>query len=162
MEGVGFYPRIQPPYARSLVSLKESQHSAREIRPCTVSTMLHAARENEEVRAAGVSVGGNQVGRYDSNGALQVYFYFKGPSELLGILYIVNVLNLSLLILHTSSDSRIFHFLIRDDYFQHVWLLRFRSLVPTNLGWDCFVFVVGGDISHPSKNQSNIFGLIEV
>lgn len=158
MEGVGFYPRIHPPYARSLVSLKASQRSAREIRPCIVSTMLHAARENEEVRAVGVSVGGNQV---DSNGALHVYFYFMGPSELLGILYIVNVLNWSLLILHTSSDSRIFHLLIRDDYFQHVGLLRFRSLGPTNLGRDCLV-VVGGAISHPSENQSNIFGLIEV
>lgn len=159
MEGFGFYPRIQPPYARSLVSLKASQHSAREIRPCTVSTTLHAARENEEVGAVSASV--LEGIKYDSNGALHVYFYFMGPSELLGILYIVNVLNWSLLILHTSSGSRIFHLLIRDDYFQHVGLLRFRSLVPTNLGWDCLVVVVGA-ISHPSESQSNIFGLIEV
>lgn len=154
MEGVGFYPRIQPPYARSLVSLKASQHSAREIRPCTVSTMLHAARENEEVRAVGVSVGGNQVRFKRSASCL---FLFYGPLGTLG--YIVHCRFLEF---DTSSGSRIFHLLIGDDYFQHVGLLRFRSLVPTNLGWDCFVFVVGGAISHPSENQSNIFGLIEV
>lgn len=157
MEGVGFYPRIQPPYARSLVSLNDLSIQREK---SDHALFLPCFTPQERMKRSELSASVLEGIKYDSNGALHVYFYFMGPSELLGILYIVNVLNWSLLILHTSSGSRIFHLLIRDDYFQHVGLLRFRSLVPTNLGWDCLVVV--GAISHPSENQGNIFGLIEV
>lgn len=159
MEGVGFYLEYSH---RTLVHSSASKQISIQREKSDRALFLPCFTPQERMKRSELRASVLEVIKYDSHGALHVYFYLMGPSELLGILYIVNVLNLSLLILHTSSDSRIFHFLIRDDYFQHVWLLRFRSLVPTNLGWDCFVFVVGGDISHPSENQSNIFGLIEV
>lgn len=162
MKGVGFYLKYRPRCHCTVVHSSASKNLSIQREKSDHALFLPCFTPQERMKRSELSASVLEVIKYDSNGALQVYFYFMGSLELLGILYIVDVLNLSLLILHTSSDSRIFHLLIRDDYFQHVGLLRFRSLVPTNLGWDCFVFVVGGAISHPSENQSNIFGLIEV